>query len=125
MFMTQLLKSMLTNVRLSAIAAILLACATGRIQSAEASSTAVRAVLFASPTCSHCAYVREEVLPPLVARYGSQLQIAIVSTTTPSGNELFLSACMKYGLMRQSVPLLIVGNTAMVGSKEILWEFWE
>jgi uncharacterized membrane protein len=111
--------AILTKVRLHMIAVILAGLAAGQVQSAETSSSVVRAVLFASPTCAHCAYVKEEVLPPLVSRYGSQLQIAIVSTATPSGNELFLSACMKHGLLHQSVPLLIVGNTAMVGDKEI------
>lgn len=103
------------------IVILLPVCAAGRIRAAE--SPIVRAVLFASPTCSHCEFVRTEVLPPLVSRYGPRLQIAVVNTQTESGNELFLNACMKHGLLRLSVPLLIVGNTAMVGSDEIPKKF--
>jgi hypothetical protein len=111
--------AILTKVRLHAVAAILLGLAIGQVQSVETRSLVVRAVLFASPTCSHCAKVKEEVLPPLAARYGSQLQIVIISTATPTGHELFLSACMQHGLMSLSVPLLVVGNKALVGSDEI------
>lgn len=101
---------------------ILLTLATGQVHSTEADGI-VRAVLFASPTCAHRTYVKEEVLPPLIARYGSRLQIATVNTTTRSGYELFLSACMKHGLMSLSVPLLIVGKSAVVGSDDIPQKF--
>ena len=86
---------------------------------AQAELPVVRAVLFSSPTCSHCADVRENVLPPLAARYGPQLQVAVISTATQNGQELFLSACMKHGLLKMSVPLLVVGNSALVGSVDI------
>ncbi|MDI9613941.1 MAG: vitamin K epoxide reductase family protein [Acidobacteriota bacterium] len=79
----------------------------------------VRAVLFSSPTCLHCADVRENVLPPLAARYGPQLQVAVISTATENGQELFLSACLQHGLLKMSVPLLVVGNSALVGSVDI------
>lgn len=91
--------------------------------SAETRSPVVRAVLFSSPTCPHCATVREEVLPPLAARYGSKLQVVIISTATPDGQEMFLSACLQYGRAKLSVPLLVVGNTSMTGSEEIPQKF--
>jgi uncharacterized membrane protein len=103
--------------------AILLGLSAGQVQFAQTVPPVVRAVLFSSPTCPHCGRVREEVLPPLAARYGSQLQVAIVSTATPAGYELFLSACMRYGLIHLSVPLLIVGNTPLVGDEEIPLRF--
>jgi uncharacterized membrane protein len=112
-----------TNIRPLMIAAVMLTFSSGRELSAETTEPVVRAVLFFSPTCAHCAKVKEEVLPPLLSRYGSQLQIATVNTTTQSGHELFLSACMKHGLLRLSVPLLIVGNTPMVGANEIPLKF--
>jgi uncharacterized membrane protein len=108
---------------LYAFSAMLIGLSAGRLQFAETGQPIVRAVLFASPTCQHCAKVREEVLPPLAARYGSQLKLVIISTATPSGYELFLSACMRYGLTRLSVPLLIVGNTRLVGADEIPLKF--
>ncbi len=123
--MSKLPIARLTNIRFHIVAVFLLFFAAGEVRSAETSAPVVRAVLFASPTCAHCTKVKEEVLPPLVARYGSKLQIAILSIDTESGSELFLSACMKYGHLSQSVPFLILGNTAMVGSKEIPSKFPE
>lgn len=113
----------ITKAKLQIMAAILLGLAAGHAQSTGTRSPVVHAVLFFSPTCSHCAYIKEEVLPPLVSRYGSKLQVAIVSTATQTGNELFMSACMKHGNLRLSVPFLIVGDTAMVGSVDIPEKF--
>ncbi len=105
------------------ILALILLLTGGQNRRTPADSPVVRAVLFTSPTCSHCAMVREEVLPPLAARYGPQLQIIIVSTATPEGYQLFLSASMQHALLRLSVPLLVVGNTALVGSVDIPEKF--
>jgi uncharacterized membrane protein len=106
-----------------ASAAVLLELAGQGFCSARNDAAAVRAVLFASPTCSHCAKVIEQTLPPLAERYGPRLQVAIISTATPAGRDLFLSACMRYGHVRMSVPLLIVGDTSLVGSEEIPQKF--
>jgi len=105
------------------VLAALLVFAAGNVQPAETGSPVVRAVLFASPTCPHCTYVKEEVLPPLISRYGPRLQIAMVNITTETGHELFLTACMKHGLLSLSVPLLLVGNAALVGSDDIPKKF--
>jgi len=43
----------------------------------------VRAVLFYSPQCGHCHHVIEEVLPPLVQKYGAQLEMVGVDVSTP------------------------------------------
>jgi hypothetical protein len=112
-----------TKILFCAVAAIVFGSGGSRLHAGETSAPVVRAVLFFSPTCPHCSTVREEVLPPLAARYGAKLQIAVVSIATPAGYELFLSACMKHGLLRLSVPLLIVGNTPMVGADEIPLKF--
>jgi hypothetical protein len=122
-FMFKFSMSSLLKVILHTIKVTLLGLAIVQASFAETGSPVVRAVLFSSPTCSHCAKVREEVLPPLAARYGRQLQVVIVSTATPNGQELFLSACLKHGLLRLSVPLLVVGNTALVGADDIPMKF--
>ena len=106
-----------------AFAAVLLGFDAGRVRAAAEGPAVVRAVLFASPTCTHCAKVIEQTLPPLAEHYGPRLQVAIISTATPTGRDLFLSACMRYGLLRMSVPLLIVGDTSLVGSEEIPQKF--
>jgi len=69
----------------------------------------VRVVLFASPTCPHCRTVRR-ALPGLVGRFGERLQI---------GYDLYQSAIQRYAVLRRGVPLLVVGQYALVGSQEI------
>ena len=78
----------------------------------------VRAVLFASPTCPHCRTVRR-ALPGLVGRFGARVQIAVLSTATPEGYDLYQSAIQRYAVLRRGVPLLVVGQYALVGSQEI------
>jgi uncharacterized membrane protein len=85
----------------------------------EAGDGVVRAVLFISPTCPHCHKVREEVLPPLSNRFEGRFQVAIVSTATPTGRDLYWAAFRRYGVQQRGVPLLVVGDFALVGSDEI------
>jgi len=79
----------------------------------------VRAVLFVSPTCPHCRKVREEVLPPLWKRFEGRFQVGVVSTATPRGRDLYWAAFQRYGVQQRGVPLLVVGDFALVGSDEI------
>jgi len=84
----------------------------------EEADGVVRAVLFASPTCPHCRTVRQ-ALPRLVGRFGARVQIAVLSTATPEGYDLYQSAIQRYAVLRRGVPLLVVGQYALVGSQEI------
>lgn len=84
---------------------------------------AVHAVLFYSPTCGHCAYVINEVLPPLFTQYGNQLQMIGVDVTHPDGQTLFLTALQLLNVERASVPFLVVGDTYLVGSVDIPEQF--
>lgn len=92
---------------------------------AQAQPPVVRAVLFYSPTCGHCHYVITEVLPPLGARYGDQLQIVGVDTSSPTGQVLYQAAVERFGISheRRGVPALIVDTTVLVGSLEIPEQF--
>lgn len=92
---------------------------------AAAESAVVRAVLFYSPSCPHCHQVIEEVLPPLFERYGVQLQLVGIDTTTQGGGALFQAAVERYAIPpeRQAVPMLIVGETILLGSGEIPNQF--
>lgn len=93
--------------------------------SAQAQQPVVRAVLFYSPTCGHCHYVITEVLPPLGERYGDQLQLVGVDTTSPNGQILYQAAIERFDISeeRRGVPALIVGATVLVGSLEIPEQF--
>jgi uncharacterized membrane protein len=87
----------------------------------SAQQAMIRAVLFYSPTCPHCHIVMDEVLPPLQAQYGEQLQILEVNVQTPDGQRLYqdYSAYFSVPDNRQGVPALVVGDAYFVGSVEI------
>ena len=84
----------------------------------------VRAVLFYSPQCPHCHYVIEETLPPLIRKYGNQLNILYIDVTVQSGQILFVAALKKFDLESSGVPFLVIGDdTYLVGSDNIPAEF--
>ncbi len=81
----------------------------------------VQADLFYSPTCPHCHEVIDNVLPPLAAQYGDQLEIIGVDVTLDWGQALYQAAIRTFNISedRRGVPALIVGDVVMVGSGEI------
>jgi uncharacterized membrane protein len=86
-------------------------------------STVVHAVLFYSPNCGHCHLVITEALPPLFEQYGEQLSIVGVDVTQPGGQTLFLAALQHFNLESSGVPLLVIGDTYLVGSVDIPEKF--
>lgn len=86
---------------------------------AQSNPPVVRAVLFYSPTCPHCQLVINETLPPLMKRYGKQLQIVHVDVTQETGQTLFLAALKKFGVKEGGVPFLVIDNIYLIGSDEI------
>jgi uncharacterized membrane protein len=96
-----------------------------RIAPGRAQTPIVRAVLFYSPTCPHCHKVIKEDLPPLLEKYGDQLQIVGVDTTAAGGQTLFLAAIQQNNIPpeNQAVPMLLVGQQILLGSVEIPGQF--
>jgi uncharacterized membrane protein/thiol-disulfide isomerase/thioredoxin len=98
---------------------LLLASAfTAQAQSAD---PVVRAVIFYSPTCPHCAIVIEEDLPPLFEKYGTQLEIIGVDVSQMEGSTLYQAAITHFQIpeTRLGVPTLVIDQTVLVGSLEI------
>lgn len=81
----------------------------------------VHAVLFYSPSCSHCHHVITEVLPPLLEQYGDQFNIVGVNIAEADGQTLYQAAIEHFAIPaeRRGVPTLLIGETALVGSGEI------
>lgn len=81
----------------------------------------VQAILFYSPACPHCHQLITEDLPPLMDRFGSQVQIIAVDTTSEAGYGLYQAAVERFSIPeeRRGVPMLIVGDVVLVGSIEI------
>jgi uncharacterized membrane protein len=92
---------------------------------AQAAPAVVRAVLFYSPSCPHCHQVITTDLPPLFEKYGDQLQVAGVDTTSAGGQALYEAAIQRFNIPpdRYGVPTLIVGEVVLVGSLEIPQQF--
>jgi uncharacterized membrane protein/thiol-disulfide isomerase/thioredoxin len=88
---------------------------------AQTAPPPVRAVLFFSPTCPHCHYVMDEVLPPLRVQYGEQLEILKIDASQEAGAQLYYAAIEALAIPqdRFGVPTLIIGEAVLVGSAEI------
>jgi uncharacterized membrane protein len=91
------------------------------IQPVKGQSPIVHAILFYSPSCTHCHKVMTEDLPPLKAKFGIQLDILEVDTTTQEGSNLYQAAVEQFKIPeeRLGVPTMIIGDTVLVGEKEI------
>ena len=103
---------------------ILLFPAKGNAQELE---PVVRAVLFYSPSCSHCHEIIQEYFPALFEEFDKQLEIIRIDISEPIGEKLYFSAIQSFSISddRLGVPTLIIGNTVLVGSIEIPNQFKE
>jgi thiol-disulfide isomerase/thioredoxin len=63
---------------------------------AQSADPVVKAVLFYSPTCPHCAMLIEKDLPPLFEKYGTQLEIIAVDLSQMEGSTLYQAAITRF-----------------------------
>jgi len=91
------------------------------VKSAMAKDAIVYAVLFYSPTCSHCAKLDREILPALQEKYGNKLVIVRLNVISAAGSKIYEKALelFKVPEERIRVPALIIGETFLVGTVEI------
>jgi uncharacterized membrane protein/thiol-disulfide isomerase/thioredoxin len=108
-----------------AILFILLGSGWLQIYAVKAEAAIVRAVLFYSPSCPHCHQVITVDLPPLFEKYGEQLDMVGVDTSTAGGAALFAAAIQRFDIPpeRQAVPMLIVDDVILLGSLDIPEQF--
>ncbi|MFH1635818.1 MAG: vitamin K epoxide reductase family protein [Chloroflexota bacterium] len=104
---------------------VLLICVAPLGHVAQAEGPVVHALLFFSHSCPHCQKVIDEDLPPLIEKYGDQLQILGINTSTPEGQALYQDTIeyLQIPDERVGVPTLIVADTVLVGSAEIPDQF--
>jgi len=81
----------------------------------------VRIVYFTAKDCPYCAVVMNEVLAPLKAKYGDQMQIKVVEISDPANYEMLIRAEEMFGVPpeERGVPTLIVGREVLVGEEAI------
>ena len=114
------------RVLLPAILLALILAAPAAAAPQDQEGAVVRAVFFYSPTCGHCQYVITEVFPLLFDQYGDQIEIIGIDITNPAAQPLFQAAIEFYEIpdeVRGSVPLLTVGDTWLIGSRDIPEQF--
>lgn len=88
---------------------------------ADSQPPVVRAVLFYSDLCNHCHTVMTRDLPPLQQKYGERLQIYNIEVTAPAARARMLSVAAALGLQADQVgvPLLVIGDRALLGADQI------
>ena len=124
------------------LAALALFLLLGVPAAARAAEPVVRAVLFFSPTCGHCEYVINDVLPGLFEEVGGapgfyydeslpaeevafyllgngRLQILLVNAAVSDGAGLFVAATDAFDIPSGGVPRLVVGDEYLIGSGDI------
>ena len=91
----------------------------------RAAAPVVHAVLFYSPSCSHCHTLISEELPPILHKYGEQLDIIAVNVQQVDGQALYQAAIKHFQIPkdRLGVPTLIIDTEVLVGTDEIMMVF--
>lgn len=91
------------------------------VKPAAAKDPVVYAVLFYSPTCSHCTKLDREVMPAIQQKYGKKLVIFRLNVVSAAGNRIYEKALERFKVpeSRIGVPTLIIGDAFLVGTVEI------
>jgi glutaredoxin len=81
----------------------------------------VRMVYFTAADCPHCRAVVNEVLTPLQAEYGDQLQIKVVEISDPANYEVLIRAEEMFGVSpeKRGLPTLVVDGQVLIGEDAI------
>jgi cytochrome c biogenesis protein CcdA len=89
------------------------------LAAAQSNESAVaRLILFYSPTCPHCHYVLEEVLPPLREQYGAQLEVRLYNISEEDGYSVYAALHQYQPDLPTGVPKGYIGGYVLVGSVE-------
>ncbi|MEZ4669840.1 MAG: cytochrome c biogenesis protein CcdA [Anaerolineae bacterium] len=78
-----------------------------------------RLIIFHSPTCPHCVYVLENVLPALQARYGSHLEVRLYDLTEPNNYASYAALHERYPDLPTGIPQAYISGQVIVGDTPI------
>jgi cytochrome c biogenesis protein CcdA len=81
----------------------------------------VRMVYFYSDDCAHCTVVINEVLTPLQAEYGDQMQIKVIEISDPVNYEILIQAEEMFGVLpeERGLPTLVIDGQILIGEDAI------
>lgn len=105
-------------VLLGALFAPVMSFGAGHPASAQAS--VVHVLYFYSVDCTHCKAVEEEVLLPLKAQHGAQLDVMMLEIGTPANYELLIRAEEQFGVpaSERGLPTVVVGDNVIIGEDD-------
>jgi cytochrome c biogenesis protein CcdA/glutaredoxin len=81
----------------------------------------VRMVYFTAADCPHCRAVVNEVLTPLQAEYGDQMQTKVIEISDPANYEMLIRAEEMFNVSpeERGLPTLVVGGQVLIGEDTI------
>ena len=79
----------------------------------------VRFFVFEAQDCDHCLAVREEVLAPLSAEYGEQVEIRYFDIGAMENYEVMVELEKAHGVSGLAIPQIFIGDQVLVGEEEI------
>lgn len=71
--------------------------------------------LFVSPTCIHCARLKQEYVPVLKEQYKDTVKFVEYNMVEEGNNIIFADTAKAYGVEELAFPAAVVGSTYMVG----------
>jgi len=81
----------------------------------------VRMVYFYATDCAHCITIINEVLSPLQAKYGAQMQIKVVEISDPTNYEMLIRAEEMFGVTpeERGLPTLVIDGQVLIGEDAV------
>jgi len=109
------------------LTAILLLSVAGEVNGQSGlpqGGSVVHILYFYSVDCPHCQTVEEEVLGPLQAQYGDQLDLRMLEISDPANYELLVHTEEFFDIApeERGLPTLVVGGQVLIGEDQIRQE---
>ena len=81
----------------------------------------VRIVYFYADDCPHCIVIINEVLEPLQAEYGEQMQIKMIEISDPANYEMLIRAEEMFDVPPESrgLPTLVIDRQVLIGEGQV------
>lgn len=89
------------------------------IADAQEQEPVVYGIFFHSPSCPHCRDVIDNHWDGIQSEFGDTLKVLFVNVQIAEGGQLMQSTLDAMGIESNSVPMLILGETVLVGSSDI------
>jgi len=79
----------------------------------------VHFLYFSDPRCTSCQEIHREVIEPLLAQYGAQIEMKEYDLSTAEGLERLMDMEDAYGVAVTTIPAVFLGEEVLIGPEEI------